>query len=70
MAGKLRYVDAEEAYVLAFIGNGGGVEVSINTNLVNPKELTSYWDLLNPKWKGKIVALDLRYLHKTLGLHG
>ena len=51
--GKLRYVDAEEAYVLAFIGNGGGVEVSINTNLVNPKELTSYWDLLNPKWKEK-----------------
>jgi len=47
--GKLRYVDAEEAYVLAFICNGGGVEVSINTNLVNPKELTSYWDLLNPK---------------------
>ena len=58
--GKLRYVDAGEAYVLAFIGNGGGVEVSINTNLVNPKELTSYWDLLNPKWKGKIVALDPR----------
>ena len=28
--------------------------------MVNPKELTSYWDLLNPKWKGKIVALDPR----------
>ena len=27
------------------------VEVSINSNLVNPKELTSYWVLLNAKWK-------------------
>lgn len=58
--GKLRYVDAEGAYVLAFIGNGGGVEVTFNTNLVNPKELKSYWDLVNPKWKGRIVALDPR----------
>jgi iron(III) transport system substrate-binding protein len=58
--GKLRYVDAEEAYVLAFLGNGGGVDVTFNTDLVNPKELKSYWDLTNPKWKGKIVATDPR----------
>ena len=58
--GKLRYVDPEEAYVLAFVGNGGGVDVSLNTNLVNPKELKSYWDLVNPKWKGKLVATDPR----------
>jgi hypothetical protein len=58
--GRLRYVDAEEAYVLAFLGNGGGVDVTFNTNLVNPKELKSYWDLVNPKWKGKIVATDPR----------
>lgn len=30
----------------------------INTNLVKPGELTSYQDLLNPKWKGRIVMLD------------
>jgi len=58
--GKLRYVDPEAAYVLAFVGNGGGVEVTFNTNSVNPKELKSYWDLVNPKWKGKIVATDPR----------
>ena len=58
--GKVRYVDPEGAYVLAFVGNGGGVEVTFNTNLVNPKELKSYWDLVNPKWKGKIVATDPR----------
>jgi hypothetical protein len=63
--GKLRYVDPEGAYVLAFVGNGGGVEVTFNTNLVNPKELKSYWDLVTPKWKGKIVATDPRVAGKT-----
>jgi iron(III) transport system substrate-binding protein len=29
-----------------------------NTKLVKPDEIKSYWDLLNPKWKGKIVAYD------------
>lgn len=29
-----------------------------NTNLVKTEELTSYMDLLNPRWKGKIVMLD------------
>jgi ABC-type Fe3+ transport system substrate-binding protein len=32
----------------------------LNTNLVKAHELKSYWDLLNPKWKGKIVSQDLR----------
>jgi hypothetical protein len=40
--------------------NGGqsesSVDVVVNTNLVNPKELSFYWDLINPKWKGKVVA--------------
>jgi len=50
----------------------------INTNLVKVNELKSYWDLLQPKWKGKIVSQDLRlgsarnqmyavYLRKDLG---
>lgn len=32
--------------------------VCINTTLVKPNEITSYNDLLNPKWKGKIVMND------------
>ncbi len=50
-----------------------------NTNLVNPKEFKSYKDLLDPKWKGKIIVDDPRkagpggstfvffYLHPDLG---
>ena len=29
-------------------------------NALNPAEFKSYWDFLNPKWKGKIVARDIR----------
>jgi iron(III) transport system substrate-binding protein len=32
----------------------------VNSNLVSPKEFTSHKDLLDPKWKGKIVADDPR----------
>lgn len=32
----------------------------VNTTLVDPREFTSYWDLLNPKWKGRIAARDVR----------
>lgn len=32
--------------------------LAVNTSLVNPEEIKSYWDLLKPKWKGKIVFLD------------
>ncbi len=42
---------------------GGGTStvqtaIIVNPNLVNPNELTSYNDLLQPKWKGKIVLGD------------
>ena len=51
----------------------------INTSLANSKEFKSYKDLLNPKWKGKILADDPRksgpghatftffFLHPALG---
>ena len=29
-----------------------------NTELVKPASLKSYWDLLKPEWKGKLVALE------------
>ncbi len=40
-------------WVLAYSG------VNVNTNLVKPEdEPKSYMDLLNPRWKGKIVSAD------------
>jgi len=39
----------------------------INPNLVKPKEITSYKDLLDPKWKGKIVLDDPRKPGPGLG---
>src|SRR6266508_3346445 len=32
----------------------------VNSTLANPKEFKSYKDLLDPKWKGKIIADDPR----------
>lgn len=32
--------------------------IGYNTELVKPGEINSYYDLLNPKWKGKIVLRD------------
>src|SRR5437762_10575254 len=32
----------------------------INTGLVKASELKSYWDLLQTRWKDKIVSQDLR----------
>jgi len=62
--GKHHYVDPVGKYIFSFNGQAR-VEVSYNTNLLNPKEIKSYWDLLNPKWKGKIVGFDPR--HPTTG---
>jgi iron(III) transport system substrate-binding protein len=32
----------------------------VNTNMVKPDEIKSYWDLVDPKWKGKIAMRDPR----------
>ena len=36
-------------------------EIAINTDLVAVDKLTSYWDLLDQKWQGKIVAYHPRF---------
>ncbi len=76
--GAHKYVDPENKHIFVYIGNAGGVEINYNANLVNPREFSSYWDLAQPKWKGKIVAADPRmrgmdnpvlffYYHAKLG---
>jgi iron(III) transport system substrate-binding protein len=55
-----RYADPEGKYIFAFLASPSNAQLAYNTNLVNPKEFKSYWDVVNPKWKGKIVSLDPR----------
>jgi iron(III) transport system substrate-binding protein len=55
-----RYADPEGKYIFAFIGSPSNAQLAYNTKLVNPKEFKSYTDVINPKWKGKIVSLDPR----------
>ena len=57
--GKYQYLDPEGKYVLVYVAAPLYL-VAYNTNLVKPGEFKSYWDLLNPRWKGKMAAFDLR----------
>ncbi|HEY2987884.1 MAG TPA: extracellular solute-binding protein [Candidatus Binatia bacterium] len=58
-SGKHVYTDVEGKYIFVYIANPGGGSISYNTDLVNPKEFRSYWDLLQLKWKGKIGSQPL-----------
>ena len=55
-----QYSDPEGQYVFNYVGSATYGAVNYNTKLVDAKEFRSYWDLLNPKWKGKIEARDIR----------
>ena len=56
--GKHHYDDPENRYIFVFEGTPRSGEITYNTKLVKPSDIKSYWDLLNPKWKGKIVSVD------------
>jgi iron(III) transport system substrate-binding protein len=57
---KHQYSDPEGQYVFNYVGSATYGAVNYNTKAVDTKEFKSYWDLLNPKWKGKIEARDIR----------
>ncbi len=54
--GEFHYVDSTH-YVLGTLAFPT-FYMAINTDLVKPQEMTSYADLLNPKFKGKIIFDD------------
>ncbi len=56
--GKHYYADPKGKYIFVFEGSAQSGGIAYNTNLVNSMEFESYWDLLDPKWRGKIVAVD------------
>jgi iron(III) transport system substrate-binding protein len=76
--GQHRYTDPEQKSIFVYIANPSSSGFYYNTNLVNPKEFKSYWDMVNPKWKGKYVSqeptntglgasLQFFYYHPELG---
>ncbi len=54
--GEPRFIDKEGLMLSHLVEAISGT--LINTDLVKPDEIKSYRDLLNPKWKGKIVVMD------------
>ncbi len=57
--GKHYYADPEGKYVFVYVGEPQYGSLSYNTKLVDPKTIKSPWDLLDPKWKGKMEARDI-----------
>ncbi len=55
--GKHRYVDPENQFVFVYQSSLYGPPVYINTKLVNLDSIRSVWDILDPKWKGKMIGL-------------
>jgi iron(III) transport system substrate-binding protein len=60
LGGKHKYTDPEQRYIFVYTANPLFGSITYNTNLVNPKEIRSFWDLVHPKWKGKIAVRDIR----------
>ncbi len=57
---RMHWFDPQKQYVLGFRGNASKADITYNTKLVDPKKIQSYYDLLKPKWKGKIIMRDPR----------
>ncbi len=56
-AGKLWFIDPEDQYILRLFSTRTPI-FYLNTNKVKADEIKSAQDLLNPKFKGKIVTSD------------
>jgi iron(III) transport system substrate-binding protein len=61
------FEDKAGKYVLAFAGNGEATAIVRNTKMVRENELTKWSELLDPKWKGKIVSGDPSVLGTAVG---
>ena len=57
--GKHHYVDPDGQYNFMYESALYGPPLSINTTIVNEKEIRSAWDLVQPQWKGKLAVLQL-----------
>jgi iron(III) transport system substrate-binding protein len=58
--GRHWYADPENKYIFMFEGTIVSTGLSFNNKLVSMDEIKSYWDLLQPKWRGKLLGQDPR----------
>ena len=58
--GRHYYSDPEKQYLFRYVASTQLGQISYNTQLIQAKEFTSFWDFLNPRWKGKILVRDIR----------
>ena len=58
LGGKHHYVDPETQQIILYEGTPAGTSIFYNSESVKPNEFRSYWDLLDPKWKGKIAMFE------------
>ncbi len=76
--GRHNFLDQEGKHIFGYLANPSSAQLYYNSKLLQEKEIKSHYDLLNPKWKGKIVSLDPRltglgqtmqflYYHPELG---
>ena len=56
--GEHRYIDADKRYIFAFVANSQSGQIIYNTKQAERADFKSFWDLLLPKWKGRIASLD------------
>lgn len=54
--GQLRWLD--DTHTNLAIASYSSPSLAVNTNLVKPGEIKGYRDLLDPRWKGKIILND------------
>ncbi len=55
LAASIHFVDPETHQIILYEGTLAGTGIFYNTESVKPNDFSSYWDLLDPKWKGKIA---------------
>ena len=59
-SGRHWYADPENKYIFMFEGTIVSTGLSVNTKLASADDVKSYWDLLQPKWRGKLLGQDPR----------
>lgn len=57
---QLAWCDGSEPYTCLMFQGAVQPIVWYNTTLASPADFSSYWDVTNPRWKGKIESTDIR----------